>query len=48
MGTVELDIITVTATRAEKDPFQTPNAITVLNAKSDYTNKRRARIQHPT
>lgn len=29
---VELDIITVTATRAEKDPFQTPNAISVLGA----------------
>ena len=27
---VELDIVTVTATRAAKDPFQTPNAISVL------------------
>lgn len=29
---VELDIITVTATRAAKDPFHTPNAISVLGA----------------
>ena len=29
---VELDTVTVTATRAEKDPFQTPNAISVLGA----------------
>lgn len=29
---VELDIITVTAARAEKDPFQTPNAIHVLGS----------------
>ena len=29
---VELDTVTVTATRAEKDPFRTPNAISVLGA----------------
>ncbi len=29
---VELDTVTVTATRAEKDPFHTPNAISVLGA----------------
>ncbi len=28
---VELDTVTVTATRAEKDPFNTPNAISVLS-----------------
>ncbi len=31
-NTVELDTVTVTATRAEKDPFYTPNAISVLGA----------------
>ena len=30
---VEVPEVTVTATRAEKEPFQTPNAITVLNLK---------------
>ena len=30
---VEMQEITVTATRAEKDPFKTPNAISVLNVK---------------
>ena len=30
---VEVPEVTVTATRAEKDPFRTPNAITVLNLK---------------
>ncbi|MDE0314898.1 MAG: TonB-dependent receptor [Candidatus Poribacteria bacterium] len=30
---VEMQEITVTATRAEKEPFKTPNAITVLNLK---------------
>ncbi len=30
---VEMEEVTVTATRAEKDPFKTPNAITVLNLK---------------
>ena len=29
---VELDTVTVTATRVEKDPFHTPNAISVLGA----------------
>ena len=28
-----MEEITVTATRAAKDPFKTPNAITVLNLK---------------
>ena len=30
---VEMQEITVTATRAEKEPFKTPNAISVLNVK---------------
>ena len=30
---VEMEEVTVTATRAEKEPFKTPNAITVLNLK---------------
>ena len=30
---VEVEEVTVTATRAEKDPFKTPNAITVLDLK---------------
>ena len=30
---VEVEEVTVTATRAEKEPFKTPNAITVLNLK---------------
>ena len=36
---VEVEEITVTATRAEKDPFKTPNAITVINLKQlEQTN----------
>ena len=36
---VEVEEITVTATRAEKEPFQVPNAITVLNLKQlEQTN----------
>ena len=36
---VTIDEITVTATRAEKDPFKTPNTITVLNLKQlEHTN----------
>ena len=30
---VEVEEVTVTAARAEKEPFKTPNAITVLNLK---------------
>ena len=30
---VEVEEVTVTATRAEKEPFKTPNAITILNLK---------------
>ena len=30
---VEMQEVTVTATRAEKEPFKTPNAITVINLK---------------
>ena len=36
---VEVEEITVTATRAQKDPFKTPNAITVINLKQlEQTN----------
>ena len=36
---VEVEEVTVTATRAEKEPFQSPNAITVLNLKQlEQTN----------
>ncbi len=33
MEVAEIEEVTVTATRAEKEPFKTPNAITVLNLK---------------
>ena len=33
MEVAEVEEVTVTATRAEKEPFKTPNAITVLNLK---------------
>ena len=40
---VEVQEVTVTAARAEKDPFKTPNAITVLNLKQlEQTNAEHA------
>ena len=43
MEVAEVEEVTVTATRAEKEPFKTPNAITVLNLKQlERTNAEHA------